>query len=87
MNLVESIFCTGIDVLIVIIFLSAILTWFPTQPGTNFYKLSNSLNSITRPIYGPFRKFIPPIGGGEVRIDITPVLIIVFLEVLSRLVC
>jgi YggT family protein len=34
------------------------------------------LDSVTRPLLRPFRRFIPPLGG----IDVTPVIVIILLE-------
>jgi YggT family protein len=34
------------------------------------------LDSVTRPLLAPFRRFIPPLGG----IDVTPVILIILLE-------
>lgn len=43
--------------------------------------LSTLLNKLTDPVYKPLRKYVPPIGG----IDITPLIVIVGLQVLAGL--
>lgn len=57
-----------------------LLSWFPNidwwkQP----FKL---LNEVTEPIFAPFRKLIPPIGG----FDLSPLAVLLFLYMLETIV-
>lgn len=46
-----------------------LLSWFP---GINWYNQPfRFLNNITEPIFAPFRRIIPPLGG---MIDISPII-------------
>jgi YggT family protein len=58
----------------------ALLSWFPIRPGNPFYPLAAILHQITEPILAPLRRVIPMIG----MIDITPIVALVLLQVLSQ---
>jgi YggT family protein len=60
------------------IFVQAILSWF--GPGVN-NPASNILWSMNEPLLRPARRIIPPISG----LDLSPLLVILLLQVLSRL--
>jgi YggT family protein len=47
-------------VLIYLLIGTAILSWFPIDPGNRWVRL---LHSITDPILHPIRAILPPIGG------------------------
>ncbi len=69
-----DILCT---ILIFAIIARAILSWFPNSRGNRLVIL---LHQITDPILEPLRKIIPPIGG---TIDISPLIVIVALQIIS----
>ncbi len=76
-----------LDVAFWIIILQVILSWlivFGVINVRNPYaaKFVLLLEKITDPVYRPLRKLIPPIAG----IDLTPIIIILAIEILKRLV-
>lgn len=60
------------------IFIRALLSWFPVGRDN---PLVVFLDRVTEPILAPLRRVIPPIGGA---IDITPIVAILLLQVLSQ---
>lgn len=67
------------QVLALIIFIRAILTWFPISrhnPIVSFFDF------ITEPILAPLRRIIPTLG----MIDITPMLAIIILLIIARII-
>lgn len=64
---------TLIDVYILIIFLSAVLSFF--LPPYN--KVREIVDSLVQPLLAPLKKVIPPIG----MIDITPIVLMLILQV------
>jgi YggT family protein len=62
-----------------LILIRVILSWV----GPNLYHPAiRILYQITEPVLGPLRRLIPPIGG---TIDLSPVVALFLLELLSRL--
>jgi len=67
-----------INVWTVLIIIRAILTWFPISP---YNPAVSVLNQLTEPILAPLRRIIPRIG----MIDITPLVAIIILQIISQL--
>ncbi|MBE0415327.1 MAG: YggT family protein [Dehalococcoidia bacterium] len=67
------------QVLAFIIFLRAILTWFPIPPNNPIVVF---LNYVTEPILAPLRRVIPRIG----MVDITSLVAIILLIIIARLI-
>ena len=66
------------DILIIVIIIRAILSWFSPKPGNPLMVI---LFSITEPILAPLRRIVPRIG----LIDITPMVAIILLWLISWL--
>ena len=79
MNTIYVFLSTLINVLSFAIFIRAILSWFPMRPDN---PIAVILVQITEPILGPLRKVVPMVG----MMDITPLVAIILLQVMSRLV-
>jgi len=65
-------------VLIYLIVLGAILSWFPSSRG---HAITRFIQSVTNPLLAPFRAIIPALGG----IDFSPVIAMLLLSYLRRL--
>lgn len=64
-------------VLTALIFLRAILSWFPIDPRN---PLVTFLYEVTEPILAPLRNVIPRIG----MIDITPLVAIILIQIIGQ---
>lgn len=67
------------QVLAVIIFVRAILSWFAISP---YSPIVAFLDRITEPILAPLRRIIPRLG----MVDITPMVAIIILLLIARLI-
>ena len=67
------------QVLALIIFVRAILSWFAIRPNNPIVVF---LDYVTEPILAPLRRVIPRVG----MLDITPLVAIVLLIVIARLI-
>lgn len=79
MVLVKEILIVLSQVLSFAILIRALLSWFAIRPDN---PLMLFLFQITEPILAPLRRLIPLIGGA---LDITPMVAILLLQLLSRL--
>jgi len=66
-------------VLTILIFLRAILSWFPIDPGS---RLTLLLYQLTEPVLAPLRRIMPRTG----MIDLSPMIAIIILQILANLV-
>ncbi|HKK13161.1 MAG TPA: YggT family protein, partial [Gammaproteobacteria bacterium] len=67
------------NIYIFAILIQAILSW--VNPGT-YNPVTSLLYSLTEPVLGPIRRFLPPISG----IDLSPLVALVGLQVIKMLV-
>ena len=67
------------QVLAIIIFVRAILSWFAISP---YRPIVVFLDRITEPILAPLRRIIPRLG----MVDITPMVAIIILLLIARLI-
>ena len=66
-----------------IVVASVVLSWFPeTNPNGALHQLKDVLARLTEPVLGPIRRAIPAIGGGGVRLDLSPLIVILAIQLL-----
>ena len=67
-----------IQILIVLVFIHALASWFPQMRESRFYWY---LDRLIEPMLVPLRRILPPMGG----IDLSPAILIFILIVIDRL--
>lgn len=81
---VAQLICDLITVYIVVVIVVILLSWFPVQPGSALYRAGRFMRLLTDPVLLPLRRLIPPVGG---VLDLSPIIVIIGLEVLQRVIC
>jgi len=69
----------------IVMFARVILSWFPIAPGTSMAAVSGFIYSVTEPVLGPVRKALPPLSLGNVGFDLSPILVLVGIQILVNL--
>ena len=87
MGMIAYLFSTAVDIYIGILIVQIAISWLINFEVINAgnaqaQNLIRLLQKLTDPVYKPLRKYIPPIGG----IDITPIIVILGLNLLRGLV-
>lgn len=67
---------------LLVLFVRIILTWIPIDPWSKWHKPVRWLSMITDPVLRPLRRLIPPLRLGAMALDLSPILLIVLVEVL-----
>jgi uncharacterized protein YggT (Ycf19 family) len=80
---VEDAICTLLTVFIVILFLRAVLSWFPVEPGSFLAQINDVLRFLTDWAVVPLRNIIPPAG----MIDISFLVLTFGLLILRSAIC
>jgi YggT family protein len=74
-------------VYIILIFVNVLLSWFPRIPYNRFLNaVIEFVHDTTNPYLNLFRRFLPPLGGGSFRIDISPIVGVIVLFILQAVV-
>ena len=79
--------CLVLRLYLIAVFARIILSWFPVNPGSAMAQIFSFLYSITEPVLGPIRRAIPPIGMGGMGLDLSPIIVILGVQVLSGILC
>ena len=74
-------------VYIVLIFARILISWIPRPPTTGVLgAVVVFLRETTDPYLNIFRRFIPPVGGGAMSLDLSPIIGVVLLLILQGVV-
>jgi YggT family protein len=74
-------------VYMVLIFIRVLLSWIPRVPYNRYLAAAiGFVGEVTDPYLNLFRRVIPPLGGGGLSLDLSPILAIVVLLVAGDVV-
>ena len=79
--------CTLIDVYVLVIIIRLFMSWVPPTPGTTYQTIYDGFVTVTEPVLAPIRAILPPLSMGMMRLDLSPLLVIVGLRLLTRIIC
>ncbi|MGZ0230587.1 MAG: YggT family protein [Acidimicrobiales bacterium] len=83
----SGLLCELIGLYVLIIFASLILSWFPTDPQSPVGKIRSFLWRLTDPLFRPLRSVIPPVRIGSGAMDLSPLIVLIGLQVLRAAIC
>jgi len=67
-------------VYIILVFLRVLMSWIPSLPdNAAVLAVANFIRETTDPYLNLFRRFLPPVGGGGMSLDLSPMLAILIL--------
>jgi len=74
-------------VYLILIFIRILLSWIPRLPYNRALRaFVDFVHETTDPYLNIFRRLLPPIGGGGLAIDLSPILAIIVLMIVSRVI-
>jgi YggT family protein len=79
---VTNVPCAVVTVYLVILFLRAVLSWFP-PPSGGMATVYRMLMDLTEPVLAPLRRVIPPAG----MFDLSFTVLIIFVFIVRNVVC
>lgn len=79
-----EILCQLVNLYGLCIILRIPLSWFPIRQGTFLGTINNFLARVTEPVLAPVRRIIPPVGGGGIALDLSPMIVLILLYVVVR---
>jgi YggT family protein len=82
-----GIVCTLLLLYFIALFARILLSWFPVTPGTFLAQINSALYTITEPVLGPLRRAIPPVRLGVAALDLSPLIVILGLQLIRGALC
>lgn len=79
--------CTIGRLYIFVIFARIILSWFPMSPGSALTSIHDMLRAVTEPVMGPLRRALPPVRMGGMALDLSPIVVLIGLQILLGAIC
>ncbi len=76
-------FCSFLQVYIIVMFVSAVLSWFPIGHDGAMARVKRVLFDLTEPVLAPARRVIPPAGG----FDLSFMVVMFVLILVQRATC
>lgn len=82
-----SIVCTILQLYIFVVLARVVLSWFPASGAGPLTSIQRILHALTEPIMGPLRSILPPLRMGGMGLDLSPIALIILLQVLLVYLC
>ncbi len=80
------ILCTALDLFVLLILARVVVSYFP--PGGEFLEtLRRLLTAATEWVLGPLRRAIPAVRMGGMSLDLSPIIVIVAVMLISPILC
>jgi YggT family protein len=74
------------EIYVLILFVRAILSWFPYSESSPLNGVRRVIYAITEPVLAPFRRLIPPIGMIDISFLVAMIVVqLIVVNVLGRL--
>jgi YggT family protein len=84
---VASLICSLINVYVLVIIVRLLMSWVPPTPGSTYQTIYDGFVTVTEPVLAPVRSLLPPMRMGMMALDISPILVIIGLNILTRIIC
>ncbi|MEI2639675.1 MAG: YggT family protein [Microthrixaceae bacterium] len=80
--MINTILCPLLNLFLVLIFVRIILSWFPATGGF-LDQVSRFVETCTEWVMGPLRRVIPPVRLGAAALDLSPIIVIIGISLIS----
>lgn len=79
--------CLLLNFFVIAVFIRIAMSWFPMQPGGAGEQVAAVLITVTEPVLGPLRRIIPSVPIGGMRLDLSPIVVILGVQILGDMIC
>jgi len=78
---VQQLLCVVGNLYLIAIFLRIVFSWIPISPASPVAVVRGALVRVTEPVLGPLRRALPPLRIGMVGVDLSPIIVVLLLQV------
>jgi len=79
--------CLVLRMYTIVVFARVVLEWVPVGDEHPVGKVRHALRLVTQPVLAPLRALIPPARMGAVAVDLSPLVLILGLNLLAQVIC
>lgn len=81
-----GILCTLLFLYLLAVFARILLSWFPMEPEGPAATIRSVLFGITEPVLGPLRRTIPTVPLGGIQLDLSPIVVVIGIQIIQRII-
>lgn len=82
-----DIVCLALTIYTLLILVRIVVTWFPLDPDGGMATVAGFLFMVTDPVLGPIRRLLPPVRLGSVALDLSPLVVLIGLQIIQANIC
>ena len=82
-----NILCVALQIYWIVVVARIVMEWIPVSYDHPVARLRSVLRSATEPVLGPLRAVIPPVRLGGAGLDLSPIILLVGLILLTEAIC
>lgn len=82
-----AILCFLIQAYSIVVFARIILEWIPVSYDHPVARVRAVLRAVTEPVLRPLRVLLPPVRLGGMGLDLSPLVLLIGLGILSAVIC
>jgi YggT family protein len=79
--------CVVLRAFAVVLFARVIMEWIPVGDQHPVGRVRRVLRLVTQPVLAPVRALVPPVRMGGVAVDLSPLIVIVLLNLVAAAFC
>lgn len=82
-----QIVCIVLRTFVIVLFARVVLEWIPVGEQHPVGRVRHLLRLVTQPVLAPVRALVPPVRMGAVAVDLSPLIVIVLLNLAAAALC
>jgi len=71
---------------LIVVIVRIVLSWIPISYGSPLEGFAALIHALTEPVLGPVRRLLPPVRLGGMALDLSPIVVIVGIQILIAVV-
>lgn len=82
-----SVVCVVLQAYWIVVVARIIMEWIPVSYDHPVARIRSSLRTVTEPLLAPLRAMLPPVRMGGMGLDLSPIILLVGLSLLTGVIC
>ncbi len=82
-----NLLCAALQIYWIVVVARIVMEWIPVSYDHPLARVRSALRSATEPVLGPLRAMLPPVRLGGVGLDLSPIILLVGLSLLTGVIC